>query len=566
MSFNSSDTPSSLYSLVDEHAGGLLAPWIKYSRSSGDYSILEEYLDTAVKSYLYNGGKGKLVSISELVKRRNKQRNAQLGALRRKKGRGKSGPNILDDINQDRLDASDFLKALKILDGASARGMKAFKYRELVWDIEQRGKMGENLLHICLLHNTADMNELAKQITTTVWCPMTKELCTLLTSTQSGLSPLHQAIVNEDVGMVYFLCKKGADVHQRQMYWGELPLSFAACTNNQVRTLLSRVNIMYNMLQDCFRLLRAFKADPNMTDTNGNTVLHLTVIHDLPEMFTLAYSSGASLSLKNNLKLTPMALAARLANKRMFSLILECEMDIVWRYGNIVCKAYPLLEIDTIREEDGGLNPNSVLANVVYGDKSCHLDFFDGLLEELLERKWEAFAKRRLFQSLFGYLWFLLVFYIAFMTRDVIESYVPENEDTLANISSFDDVIVTVQHLAHLESGRHDALQGQCHLWKYTESRKQMLRFCCEMLTLLAVVIRTTKDVVDMQQIGLKRWWIAISAFPEKVLHKAAQLILLLIVPVRTACFVHPVMLLLDNVMTIAVVLMTTMHFLFYCR
>lgn len=28
----------------------------------------------------------------------------------------------------------------------------------------------------------------------------------------------------------------------------------------------------------------------------------------------------------------------------------------------------------------------------------------------------------RLFQSLFGYLWFLLVFYIAFMTRDVTES------------------------------------------------------------------------------------------------------------------------------------------------
>ncbi|PIO75410.1 hypothetical protein TELCIR_02564, partial [Teladorsagia circumcincta] len=165
MSFNSADTPSSLYLLVDEHAGGILAPWIKYSRSSGDYSILDEYLETAVKSYLYNGGKGKLVSISVLVKRRNKQRNAQLGALRRKKGRGKSGPNILDDINQDRLGADDFLKALKILDGFSASGgQKVFKYRELVWDIEQRGRMGENLLHICLLHNTADMNELAKRI------------------------------------------------------------------------------------------------------------------------------------------------------------------------------------------------------------------------------------------------------------------------------------------------------------------------------------------------------------------------------------------------------------------
>ncbi|KJH49701.1 hypothetical protein DICVIV_04183 [Dictyocaulus viviparus] len=80
---------------------------------------------------------------------------------------------------------------------------------------------------------------------------------------------------------------------------------------------------------------------------------------------------------------------------QMFSLILECEVDIVWRYGNIVCKAYPLLEVDSVREEDGGLNPCSVLANVVYGDKRSHLDFFDGLLEELLERKWEAFAKKR---------------------------------------------------------------------------------------------------------------------------------------------------------------------------
>ncbi|PIO64580.1 ankyrin repeat protein, partial [Teladorsagia circumcincta] len=92
-----------------------------------------------------------------------------------------------------------------------------------------------------------------------------------------------------------------------QMYWGELPLSFAACTNNQ----------------DCFRLLRAFRADPNQTDTNGNTVLHLTVIHDLPEMFTLAYNSGASLSIRNNLKLTPLALAARLANKREFEQVEE---------------------------------------------------------------------------------------------------------------------------------------------------------------------------------------------------------------------------------------------------
>ncbi|KJH49700.1 hypothetical protein DICVIV_04182 [Dictyocaulus viviparus] len=36
------------------------------------------------------------------------------------------------------------------------------------------------------------------------------------------------------------------------------------------------------------------------------------------------------------------------------------------------------------------------------------------------------------------------------------------------------------------------------------------LRFCCEVLTLLAVLVRTSKDIVDMQQIGMKHWWIAI--------------------------------------------------------
>ena len=52
----------------------------------------------------------------------------------------------------------------------------------------------------------------------------------------------------------------------RRMYFGEYPLSFAACIN-QV---------------DCYRLLIKKKADPNLADTNGNTVMHLTVIHEKP--------------------------------------------------------------------------------------------------------------------------------------------------------------------------------------------------------------------------------------------------------------------------------------------
>jgi transient receptor potential cation channel subfamily V member 5 len=50
---------------------------------------------------MYNMGKGKLESVAELVKMRNKERNERLGAFSRKKGKGKSGPNILEDFNQD---------------------------------------------------------------------------------------------------------------------------------------------------------------------------------------------------------------------------------------------------------------------------------------------------------------------------------------------------------------------------------------------------------------------------------------------------------------------------------
>lgn len=59
------------------------------------------YIETKVKVMMYNGGKGKLESVAELVKRRNKERNERLGAFSRKKGKGKSGPNILDDFNQE---------------------------------------------------------------------------------------------------------------------------------------------------------------------------------------------------------------------------------------------------------------------------------------------------------------------------------------------------------------------------------------------------------------------------------------------------------------------------------
>ena len=48
------------------------------------------------------------------------------------------------------------------------------------------------------------------------------------------------------------------------------------------------------------RLLVVRGAKLNAQDSNGNTVLHMAVIHIQQEMFDLAHSLGASLSIKNN--------------------------------------------------------------------------------------------------------------------------------------------------------------------------------------------------------------------------------------------------------------------------
>jgi len=64
----------------------------------------------------------------------------------------------------------------------------------------------------------------------------------------------------------------------RNAYWGEYPLSFAACLGQE----------------ECVRLLCAKKADVNKKDTNGNTALHMLVIHDKEVDFNLCQVSKLS--------------------------------------------------------------------------------------------------------------------------------------------------------------------------------------------------------------------------------------------------------------------------------
>lgn len=138
------------------------------------------------------------------------------------------------------------------------------------------------------------------------------------------------------------------------VYWGEYPLSFAACLSQE----------------ECFRLVLARGADPDLQDTNGNNVLHMMVIYEKIDMFDVAYEVGTNVHQRNALNLTPLTLAAKLGRVEMFFHIMSIEREIYWQLGSITCAAYPLSKIDTIDVKTGNINKDSALNFVVFGVSS----------------------------------------------------------------------------------------------------------------------------------------------------------------------------------------------------
>ena len=50
-------------------------------------------------------------------------------------------------------------------------------------------------------------------------------------------------------------------------------------------------------------------------------------------MFDMAYELGALLNIRNNLNLTPLTLAAKLARREMFFHILNIDREVYWQLG-----------------------------------------------------------------------------------------------------------------------------------------------------------------------------------------------------------------------------------------
>uniref|UniRef100_A0A4W3J0M8 Ion transport domain-containing protein n=1 Tax=Callorhinchus milii TaxID=7868 RepID=A0A4W3J0M8_CALMI len=223
-----------------------------------------------------------------------------------------------------------------------------------------------------------------------------------------GQTALHIAIERRCKTIVQLLVEKGADINAKAQgrffkpkklkhgfYFGELPLSLAACTNQpDIVTLL----------------MASGRTDVRAQDAWGNCILHalVTVADDsednttfVTEMYDMILMSSQDHNLEGicNLRgLNPLQLAAKLGKFKIFSHILCREFKdkkhlnlsrkiTDWAYGPVSSSLYDITEVDTNHQ-------NSVLEIVVHNTKiqNRHELLSVEPLNTLLEEKWLTFG------------------------------------------------------------------------------------------------------------------------------------------------------------------------------
>ncbi|XP_061461518.1 transient receptor potential cation channel subfamily V member 1 [Rhineura floridana] len=262
-----------------------------------------------------------------------------------------------------------------------------------------------------------------------------------------GQTALHIAIERRNIYLVNLLVKNGADVHARAhgeffqkisgrpgFYFGELPLSLAACTN--------QLNIVKYLLKNPYH-----PADIAAQDSMGNTVLHALVeitdnTEDNTKFVTKMYNEililGAKINptlkleeITNRRGLTPLTLAAKTGKIQVFAYILRREMKepecrhlsrkfTEWAYGPVHSSLYDLSSIDTCEK-------NSVLEIIAYSSETPnrHEMLLVEPLNQLLQDKWDRFVKHLFYFNFIVYTTHILIFTLAAYYRPTQKSRTP---------------------------------------------------------------------------------------------------------------------------------------------
>ncbi|CAH1105223.1 unnamed protein product [Psylliodes chrysocephalus] len=569
-----------IYKLCDLKGGGLLVELMKRATQNKQYAEIDHAIKTKVEPFLYNRGAGKYIPISQLVLLRNKER-ARYKLLPQLKAMENPEDFEIDDEGPD-IPEEEYQKNPHL-------------YRHLCWRIRDRGAVGETLLHLCLLNATSLHADLAKRLLR-FYPRLINDI--YMADEYYGENVLHIAIVNEDPSMVRFLLDANVNIHERcfgnfmcpedqkfsrsdsldhewvnvcqttnyegYVYWGEYPLTFAACLGQE----------------ESFRLILARGADPDAQDSNGNTVLHLLVIKEKSEHFDMAYEVGSSLGIRNNQNLTALTLAAKIARTDMFFHILNLEREIYWQIGSITCAAYPLSQIDTIDMETGHICKISALNLVVFGDKDEHLELLDGLLIDLLHAKWNTFVKFKFYQQFFTFAFYFVISLVAFTLRPGLPEVKAAAKNTtnvtdhhLSNSSTNNSVKIllklplneTVKKIKNKDDDYDmeewwDNLAEECRLMQL-DSLEAKIRFSAEIAITIGSFLYLISAVREARFLGLRMFFENLKTSPSRVMFLFSCILMLFIPMLRMACHEE-----LEDTIAVMVMITTAPYFLFFCR
>lgn len=251
------------------------------------------------------------------------------------------------------------------------------------------GPVGELPLHLCFLYNGHEQLAIA-------W-KMIERDPKLITEVYKGTeytgeNVLHIAIIKQNfeslsrlIKVEPALAKAGATgkffQEGKPCYYGEYPLAFASCTN--------QVDMIECLLEN--------GADIDQADSNGNTILHLLVIHSLPEIYVLIKNKWKDLHggkagitplwlRRNKEGYTPFTLCAHLGIKDMFDFLLEEGKQIQWSYGPVTCMLYPLDELDWAQRGDDSCSSSPSALELIINE--AHMDLLmNPRIVDLIQRK-----------------------------------------------------------------------------------------------------------------------------------------------------------------------------------
>uniref|UniRef100_A0A672FSQ8 Uncharacterized protein n=1 Tax=Salarias fasciatus TaxID=181472 RepID=A0A672FSQ8_SALFA len=348
-------------------------------------------------------------------------------------------------------------------------------------NIFERGALGETALHVAVMNDNQDAAvALMDGAPELINEPMTSELF-------QGVTPLHIAVVNQNINLVSHLISRGGDVSTPRvtglyfrkrigglLYCGEHILSFAACAGNE----------------DIISMVIDAGASTRVQDYRGNTLLHILVLQPNKtiacQAIDLILTRDAELDqpvpldmVPNYRGLTPFKLAAKEGNIVAFQHLVNKRRVVQWSLGPLSSHLYDLTEIDSWADS------MSVLELIV----ASHQREARRILEvtpvrQLVSLKWNLYGKHYFRLLLLLYLLYIGTFTLCCVFRPLKDA--PEN---------------------YTKSDMDKTIRVQKTLNESYVTYEDSLRLAGEVISILGALLILLLEIPDILRVGARRYF-----------------------------------------------------------